>query len=264
MDEHDGRSSTDYYKRFKEKFSNRDFDGGLDDLAKAVNLDPTNVELYIERADLNMLRAEYQEAVDDLTKIMDLNPEIMTLADAYDLRARAYELLGESEKAIADCTWVIEHGQATHQTFSRRGRLTERQGNYQDAIRDFTAAYNMQPDPLALLQRAALYSKVEQYQEAINDLSIFISDYPNTAYEITAYGLRAVAYQKVHMYPEALSDFEYIVNALGEEPLYIHFCIGLVYEKMGLMDKAIDEFRKSTLNPDHADYERISNILNMI
>ena len=51
------------------------------------------------------LNDDYQQAVDDLTKSIELKPNY---AEAYGERGKAYNNLGDYQQAIKDCTKAIE------------------------------------------------------------------------------------------------------------------------------------------------------------
>ncbi len=90
-------------------------DGQLDDAVtlytEAIELDPKLVEAYGNRslAYLNLGRLE--EALDDTTKVIELEPtDVSVLASAYAVRALARAGLGRFEEADADLAKACELG----------------------------------------------------------------------------------------------------------------------------------------------------------
>jgi tetratricopeptide (TPR) repeat protein len=75
--------------------------GALGDYTKAIELNPSDPELYLNRANAYMLLGNYQYAIKDLNRAIELAPHY---AKAYFNRGTA-RLRGEGDRAGADADW---------------------------------------------------------------------------------------------------------------------------------------------------------------
>jgi Flp pilus assembly protein TadD len=66
------------------------------------------------------------------------------MANAYFVRAGAYDGRGDLELAIADCTELLRLAPEHVGTYSLRGRIYEKMGNWAKAERDFAKARRIQ------------------------------------------------------------------------------------------------------------------------
>ena len=73
-----------------------------------IEIDPEDLDAYCDRGDLYKDIGEYQKAIDDYTKAIELNPED---ANVHGDRAFAYKALGEHELAEKDqqTSKALEH-----------------------------------------------------------------------------------------------------------------------------------------------------------
>lgn len=69
----------DYIENLKheinQKTSNHDISGALDIITNNLENDPRNIELMHLRADINYKAGNFPTAIDDLSKILEINPE---------------------------------------------------------------------------------------------------------------------------------------------------------------------------------------------
>jgi len=80
---------------------------------------------------------EYQKAIDDYTRAIELGPED---AWPYNSRGNAYDELGQYQKAIDDYTRAIEIDQEYVHAYNNRGIVYENLEQYQKAINDYYQA----------------------------------------------------------------------------------------------------------------------------
>jgi tetratricopeptide (TPR) repeat protein len=74
-------NKTDYRSfLYKAKLNTKYFDSANSDLKKAIELQPENFVLYLEKGNLNYYHLKYSEAIDEYNKAISLNPN---LDDAY-------------------------------------------------------------------------------------------------------------------------------------------------------------------------------------
>lgn len=85
-------------------FLRKDYEHAVQDYSKAIELDPTQLDYYY-RGIIYRELGKLDEAIADLTSALDLNPEFTS---AYNIRAYAYFEQGKLEQAIADVTQAIQ------------------------------------------------------------------------------------------------------------------------------------------------------------
>ncbi len=83
------------------------FEEALDDFTRAIDLNPTSAQGYYNRGITYINLGAYQKAVDDFTEAVELRPEH---TDAYTNRALSYALLGLESEAGADLERAVELG----------------------------------------------------------------------------------------------------------------------------------------------------------
>ena len=90
----------------------KQFDRAVDDWSKIVELEPENAESYIGRAKLRLDRQEWDKAIADLTLAINIDPND---AYCYRLRAHAWNAKRDYDKVILDCdqSIVLEPKNAT-------------------------------------------------------------------------------------------------------------------------------------------------------
>lgn len=106
----------------------------MENLDKAIELNPDFIRAYYYRGELYIYRTEYDKAVADFTKTIQLHPESVY---SYYMRACAYYKKKEIDNTIADYSKVIELSPDSSD-FERfeRARLYFTQGKYNLAIQD--------------------------------------------------------------------------------------------------------------------------------
>jgi tetratricopeptide (TPR) repeat protein len=93
-------TATAYSYRGSLRMSREEFDVAVSDFDRAIELEPKNAEYYRTRGYAHSQRKDYQRAIADITTVIDLRTE--PSADDYLLRAIDYERTEQNDKAIAD------------------------------------------------------------------------------------------------------------------------------------------------------------------
>ncbi|MEO5926913.1 MAG: tetratricopeptide repeat protein [Bryobacteraceae bacterium] len=100
----DPNSWNAYLNRGLAKQNLGQLDAALTDFQHALLLKPDLLQARTARASIYLAKGDSQHAVEELTKVIDLQPSV----DAYTNRATAYAQIGQHELAIQDFTWLIE------------------------------------------------------------------------------------------------------------------------------------------------------------
>jgi tetratricopeptide (TPR) repeat protein len=198
----------------------------------------------------------------------------------YELRARCHQALGEeaafqADRRLADKTAptiALDHylrGQAAYdarhaveavQAFEAAlhlepthywsmmslgyclGSLAQKPEDFSGAVRVFTACLMKRPDhPYAYLCRAAMYSKLQRYPEALADGSRAIELDPK---EATAWYNRGNTYGKLGQPAKAIADYSRAIE-LDQKLAYAWNNRGGYFDQLGQSEKAIADFSRA-------------------
>jgi tetratricopeptide (TPR) repeat protein len=113
---------------------------------KAIKNSPNNFENYVSRGTERANAGNYQEALNDFNKAVELNPKIDNVA--YLNRASAKYDLGDSQDAVDAYTQIIKSNPVPKyidMAYYGLGTVQFDQTNYQEAIKNFDKAIEINP-----------------------------------------------------------------------------------------------------------------------
>ncbi len=152
----------------KAHYSNYDYQKAIDDYTKAIELMPDDVDAYIKRGGVYQQLDEYQKAMDDYIKAEQLDAFFVS---AYCLSAEGRIRRGDIQGAIYDYTTAIEKCPIDIDFYIYRGDLYLNIGEYQKAITDYTKAIEINPETQFVYdKRAIAYRNVGETELAEKDL----------------------------------------------------------------------------------------------
>jgi len=132
----------------------------------AILNNPNDDSYYYYRAELHIENAHYENAIQDYSKCIKLNPTSLT----YGKRGTAKILTGNYNGAVIDCTKAIKLNPDFGDGYIERGRAKHQTENFVGAIRDFSKVIEMFPElafPYGL--RADSKIKAGDIQGALED-----------------------------------------------------------------------------------------------
>ncbi|MDA9432952.1 hypothetical protein XH88_14390 [Bradyrhizobium sp. CCBAU 51627] len=105
----------------------------LDDLGRAMKLAPSNLDLYLERARIYQALERNDEAIADLTTVLNANPK-----NKWALRNRAevFELKNDFDRALADLNSLVQLDPSAADPYELRSRFWDRKGDTAKAEAD--------------------------------------------------------------------------------------------------------------------------------
>jgi tetratricopeptide (TPR) repeat protein len=180
-------SAHEYYNRAGTHYMNHDYEAQLEDLNKAIELDPNMAEAYFMRGNLyahNLPkeRGGEEKALADYTRCLELKPND---ASARWNRANGYAHLRRYDEAIADWTVYINGDtDFSHQLEGKtksiagahfwRGRVFQANlRDYSNAIADYTEALQLNPNiEDAHRLRGECYEQLGEKEKAQQDFAI--------------------------------------------------------------------------------------------
>ncbi|MDE2112523.1 MAG: tetratricopeptide repeat protein [Alphaproteobacteria bacterium] len=158
---------------------------------------------YIDRGNGYIALREFGYAIDDLTKAISMNPNS---APAHLDRGVAEVQIGESDAAMKDFDAAVRLKPDFALALRDRGMSYSRMGQMKRALKDLDAALRIKPDdPLALLNRGVAYVALHRDADAIRD---YTEALPLTHNSPPTFALRGAAYFDMKQYARALHDIE--------------------------------------------------------
>lgn len=203
------------------------------------------------RGNLFLARSEYNRAIEDASKAIELDPTGNAVAYAYHIRAAALSGIGQFDRAIKDHNKSIELKPEYANAYYSRALSWLKKGDKERALADFTKAIDLKP------QYAAAYHDRGNVWMEKGDSDRALSDY-NKAIELDssyalAYYSRGNFYIKKGDYDLAIKDSKKAV-ALNPEDSEAYANIGTAWLMKKSYRNAISNFTKAIqLNPNYVD-----------
>jgi tetratricopeptide (TPR) repeat protein len=135
-----------------------DYHGAIEDFNYVIEIDPSCLSAYIQRATIYYDRGQKSKALIDCQRALDIDSNYSI---AYLLRGKIYNESGNHQAAINDCKVG----------FLLQGNEYQQSKNYQAAIDIYTAILEFDPNNYsAYNQRSSARSAIGDYQGAMEDL----------------------------------------------------------------------------------------------
>lgn len=163
-----------YYVRGKIRYHKLDdLDGALADFDEAINLKPKDADIYVSRAILKNSIDDKVGAMADYNKAIELNPNN---AETFFSRA-LFQMSSENRlEAIGDLDIVIQIGLSDDanvsmvDAYSMRGSAKLILGKYEDAIKDYDKAIELEPENgRTYFERGEAYLLLKNNDKAAED-----------------------------------------------------------------------------------------------
>ena len=193
-----------YFNQGIVNFYENNYQEAIEDYDKAIELDhPNSAQAYNNRGNAKQRLGDHEGAIQDYDKAIGLNDDY---AEAYNNRGAAKAELKEYQRAIEDFDKAIERNRDYAQAYNNRGNAKQRLGDHEGAIKDFDKAIELNlKDAEVYYNRGLAKSALEKYKEAIEDFDKAIElnrDYAQ------AYINRGKAKLDLEDYQGAIKDFE--------------------------------------------------------
>ncbi len=132
-----GKSPQDYYVRAVTKALEKDYQGAIEDYTKAIELNPDLVEAYIKRGATRYKMGDARGALTDCNQALRINPN---LSEAYYYQGRARYRLGYTQAAIEAYTQAIAREPDCAQAYYHRGLANNDLKEFVNAAEDLQKA----------------------------------------------------------------------------------------------------------------------------
>lgn len=180
------------------------------------------INRYFSIAYNSVESGNYSEAVKYYTKIIDSDPDELTLKVVLNNRGIAYQNLGRHELALKDYQRVIDLDPAHPQSYGNRGNVFDTLGNFDKAVADYTKGIELKNDYTdAYYNRGWVLLKQQNYLAASDDFKKLLELQPD---DIETMFSLAEAYLMLNEHSSFLNVLAQIrrtgVNA-GNEPILL-------------------------------------------
>jgi tetratricopeptide (TPR) repeat protein len=145
-----------------------DFDQGV-----KLSFGEAPVQVYFERGLVKAQKGDFDQAIADLTASIERSPSpyLGFIRQAYGLRAEAFMVKKDYQKAAADYSKVLELDPKSAYSYKMRGRARYEMADANGAIADYTKSIELDDkDPDIFFMRGYAYGSQKKFAEAKADL----------------------------------------------------------------------------------------------
>lgn len=224
----------------QDAYTKQDYKKAVEYFTKSIAAENDALEVtYVNRAFAYHELGETQKAIDDCTKAIEIKSDY---ALAYISRANNYLALDNADKAMNDCERAIIYAPNNEEAYYQRGLCFKAKGSYNKAIDDFNKAIELKPDySQAFFDRAASRQNLGQFNEqTFADWNKYIELNPTIS---QGYTERGTAYMFAQEYNKAIPDLTKAI-ALNAQDSRAYLGLGSCYELLKQLDKAMAEYEK--------------------
>lgn len=215
-----------YTRSAETKRNNKDYAGAYADLTKAIELEPTQSDLYLKRALVRICQRDFDAAKLDLTCAIKLEHPSY---EPHYFRALLHKRDQDWQSAKNDLDSALQKAPKHNVIRQERAWIAYKLGDPMGAVADLTNLINEKPTAEAYRQRLALYEQLGKFNEAERDLSALLRIDAANATTYTAD--RAYVYMQLGQWEPAASDLR---QCLAQKPndvnllhMYLETCCQL-------------------------------------
>jgi len=229
------------------RVTSADHDRRIEYNTSLIRSEPRNASAYIDRGIAYAKKGEFNKAVPDFNKAIEIDPNS---APAYNNRGLAYRRKDDLKKALSDYAKAIQIDPRYAEAYNNRGYALCHDEEYDRAFADFAKAVAIDPKYAeAFRGRAACHHANGNYDAAIADYTRAIDLDPSSA---RAHNGRGVVYydrastrtKSQEDYDRAISDYD---KAIELNPAFAvaYKNRGLSYRVRNELDRAIADYSKA-------------------
>lgn len=273
MNDADKFDSSDYqqavkylYRRAELNLQQQNYQAAIEHYTRILQINPNESQSYWARCLAWLELGNYQEGIKDCTQYLKLRPDFI---QGYIARAGMFKDIGNLQRAIEDCTHALSLGGLSsyweQMAYTCRGDCYGLLNNYQAALQDCNQSIRLAPEEIKNYQkRGFIHQELENYHEAIADLTKVLRRNSEDSELFHCYHLRAGCHQELRNWEEAIRDFTEVIR---RDPTYYRAYIGRGGAYVFLNDResaASDLETAARLSQAQGDTEGYQNAMNMI
>lgn len=202
-------------------------------------LEPTNDEIFIQKANIYSKRDNHEKAIEYLQEALLLTDDP---ADVYNLLGMEYLFMDNLEKAKENFISCLEEDIEDQSALYNVVYCFEFLDQFKDAIIYLKNYIDKNPySEIAWHQKGRLYYSLQDYENAVRcfELATYIDEY-----FLGAYLEKGKALEKLKRYEEAIESYKQTMD-LDDPTSYALLRIGKCHEKLGHKKEALDYYNKT-------------------
>lgn len=133
-----------YVSKGGSQFTSGNIDGAIASYTAGIKVAPSVAVLYLNRANAYLYKPNFNAAIADANKALDL--KVARAEDAYTIRGTAKAGLGDYDSAIADCNRAIKINSKNALAYNNRANNRIRKGDYAGALSDCNKSIALEPN----------------------------------------------------------------------------------------------------------------------
>ncbi|CAD8127357.1 unnamed protein product [Paramecium sonneborni] len=235
-----------HYQQSQNFIQNNQIDKAMEEINKALKIDPKYVDAYQMRGLIQFKRDNKLNALDDMNKAIFLNPNLVS---SYYHRATIYQKNQMLNSALDDCDKAIKLNPEYALAYSKKGSLMKESGKFDEALEFYQKAIDLDQQCIkAYLNRALLFKEIQQPEKALKDYNKAIEINQKNA---NAYFNRGVLLKDMGEWQQALLDYDKAIE-LNPKNTTAYLNRGVLLSNMNRIEKALKDYDKAIeLNPDY-------------
>lgn len=230
-----------------------EYQKSLKDFNAVIALEPTVGRHYYNRGVVYHRMGNQDDAIENLSKAIELGNLAEAKAEVYSERGLAYRALGNMAQAVIDLTVAVDTDCTETTYLSNRAQCLFEQGLFDRAEADLSRALNICHVDAELLYRRGITRYAQQrYAETIADLRAALKYDLASSYEAESFYYLGVSYANLGKHTLAAPALDQAVARAPTRPHYLHER-AKNYQSIGEHDNALKDFcRVIDLQPTNA------------
>jgi tetratricopeptide (TPR) repeat protein len=244
----------------------------IDIISEMIALEPTNPELYDQRALAHLRLQQYDQAIADYQKVVELQPEN---GHALVMLGNAYSYKGDDERALATYSQTLALNPTDDlrfelsRTYDHLATEAINENDYERALAHYRTAQSLDPDdddiPDAIahvyMLRGIESHRSGDYAEALSDFNLVLQEVPTSS---SLLGWMASTYEEMGRYDDAITIHTRLLADYPNLPYY-YYRRGVAYAAQGSPEWAIADLNQAlALNADGELRQQIKDQLQLL
>jgi tetratricopeptide (TPR) repeat protein len=195
------------------------------------------------RAQAYQVKREFDRAFRDYAEALGVDPRHL---EVYVSRSRLYTALGQHDRAVQDCETALRLRPGFVPALYGRGRANFYKGEFARSLPDIEAALKIEPSAVHYTGRCSTRVALDALEGAVADCTEALKLWPTFTFALNG---RGAAYLKLGEFDKALDDFEASLRSEPDNSFGL-FGRGIARLKMGDREGGRDDMaRAKQLDP---------------
>ncbi len=206
-----------YHERGKTHLQFKQYEKGIRDFREALKIKSTHLKSYEFKGMAEMELGKYADAIETYTRLLQ-SPKGKKNHNAYLQRANAFAKLQNFQAAVNDYNKLLQLQPGNSTAYLRRGGIYFQLQQYDAALLDINKALEDNPkNAEALLNRAIVFASQNQHNQAISDFDSYLQLNPADA---KTYNWRGISKTHIGDHTSAIEDFSKAIQSQPAAAFY--------------------------------------------